>query len=78
MPHPSQTVKFLPAALSLSKPGGWIHYYRHVSAYDLAEAQVALTAELRGVAGGGVSFELRKVREIGPRYLELVADIHLA
>jgi tRNA (guanine37-N1)-methyltransferase len=78
MPHPSQSDRFLPAALRLARPGGWIHYYRHVSGYDLSEADEVIGAELHEILGEGPTFKTRKVREIGPRYLELVADIHLA
>lgn len=77
MPHPSQSNRFLPVALSLTKPGGWIHYYRHVSGYDLPEAEQALRDELEGMLYGRGRFTMRRVREIGPRYLELVADIQL-
>jgi tRNA (guanine37-N1)-methyltransferase len=77
MPHPSQSDRFLPAAIEMVKPGGWIHYYRHVSGYDLAEAEEELSRELRGMIGEGAKFSGRKVREIGPRYIELVADIHV-
>ena len=38
MPHPSQSNRFLAAARGLLKDGGWIHYYRHVSGADVAEA----------------------------------------
>lgn len=78
MPHPSQSNKFLPVAVTLLKEKGWIHYYRHVSAYDLPEAGRVLTAELRGILGDGPVLTIRRVREIGPRYLELVADIRQA
>jgi tRNA G37 N-methylase Trm5 len=78
MPHPSQSNKFLPAAISMAKEGGWIHYYRHVSAYDLEEAVATLSEELDGILDGKASFKSRKVREIGPRYIELVADIQVA
>jgi len=75
MPHPSQSEKFLAAAMEMVKPGGWIHYYRHVSGYDLEEAEKELSRELKHILGNEVVFSSRKVREIGPRYLELVADI---
>lgn len=77
MPHPSQSDRFLPSALEMVKPGGWIHYYRHVSGYDLSEAEAELARELRRIIGEGVKFNGRKVREIGPRYIELVADIQV-
>jgi tRNA (guanine37-N1)-methyltransferase len=78
MPHPSQSNRFLAVALSMAKEGGWIHYYRHVSAYDLGEAAKVLDEELDGILDGKASYKSRRVREIGPRYIELVADIQVA
>jgi tRNA (guanine37-N1)-methyltransferase len=78
MPHPSQSDRFLGTAKSLLKGGGWIHYYRHVSGADLEEARRTLDVELHGMLGDGAYFTSRKVREIGPHYLELVADIRVA
>jgi tRNA (guanine37-N1)-methyltransferase len=75
MPHPSQSDRFLPTAMTLVKRAGWIHYYRHVSGADVREAQDGLGSELRAAIGERVTFTCRKVREIGPHYLELVADI---
>jgi tRNA (guanine37-N1)-methyltransferase len=77
MPHPSQSDRFLGTASSLLKKGGWIHYYRHVSGANLREAQATLEDELRGLVGTGATRNIRRVREIGPHYLELVADIRL-
>jgi tRNA (guanine37-N1)-methyltransferase len=89
MPHPSQSDRFLGAAVELLKkrtgegaPGaatGWIHYYRHVSGADLEEAESALRGELREKLGAEAVAEIRvrRVRVVGPRYLELVADIRL-
>jgi len=73
MPHPSQSNLFLPAALALAKPGGVIHYYRHVTGRSPEEARENLAKELASF--GLDRFASRKVREIGPRHLELVADI---
>jgi tRNA (guanine37-N1)-methyltransferase len=78
MPHPSQSDRFLAAARRLLKKNGWMHYYRHVSGADVEEAQRGLEVELRGILGEGVVFGSRRVREIGPHYLELVADIQAA
>ena len=75
MPHPSQSDRFLETARGLLKEGGWIHYYRHVPGADVEEARANLNAELGRALGGGASFTSRKVREIGPHYIELVADI---
>ena len=75
MPHPSQSDRFLGTAKALVKEGGWIHYYRHVSGADVEEARANLDSELRRILGDRVTFTSRKVREIGPHYIELVADI---
>ena len=75
MPHPSQSNLFLPAALSMLAAGGVVHYYRHVSGEDVAEAEGNLLEELRGVAPGLSAASVRRVRVIGPRYIELVADL---
>jgi len=77
MPHPSKSDRFLGAAVKLVKDGGWIHYYRHVSGANIAEAREALNVELRQHLGDRAVFTSRKVREIGPHYLELVADVRL-
>ena len=75
MPHPSQSDRFLGTARGLLREGGWIHYYRHVSGADVEEARANLNADLRRILGDRASFTSRKVREIGPHYIELVADI---
>jgi len=75
MPHPSQSNRFLATARGLLKEEGWIHYYRHVSGADVGEARANLEQELRPILGERATFSSRKVREIGPHYIELVADI---
>lgn len=74
MPHPSQSDRYLPVAWKMVKKGGWIHYYRHLSGVDVAEAQGKLDDELRTILGN-VRYSSRRVREIGPHFVELVADI---
>ncbi len=76
MPHPSQSNRFLLTASQMVRPGGRVHYYRHVSAYDIGEAERKLRDEVTDILGARVETDTRRVREIGPRYLELVADIH--
>ncbi len=78
MPHPSQSHRFLETAAKMTRGNGWVHYYRHVSGYDYGEAERELSREVSGILGTGVRFSVRKVREVGPRYLELVADIQVA
>jgi len=78
MPHPSQSDRYLGAARKLLKgDGGWVHYYRHLSGANVGEARARLEEELGRILGAGVVFTSRKVREIGPHYIELVADIHV-
>ena len=75
MPHPSQSNLFLPAALSMLATGGVVHYYRHVSGVDSAEAEGSLVEEVGRIAPEVSVASVRRVRVIGPRYIELVADL---
>ena len=68
MPHPSQSNLFLAAALSMLAPGGVVHYYRHVSGRDVAEAETSLRGEIGEIAPGTSIGSVRRVRGIGPRY----------
>jgi len=77
MPHPSQANLFLPAAVSMLAPGGVIHYYRHVSGEDPTEAEGNLREELERTALGLRLASVRRVRVIGPRYIELVGDLKM-
>ncbi len=77
MPHPSKADKFLAAALALAREGAVIHYYRHVSSENLTEAREVLEEELAPMLPRRSGTKVRKVREVGKRYLELAADITL-
>ena len=78
MPHPSQSNLFLPAALSMLAPGGVVHYYRHMTGRDEAEAEKNLRTELATIRPGLSVGTVRRVRAIGPRYVELCADLKAA
>lgn len=78
MPHPSQADRFLPAALELVKRKSTIHYYRLVLGRTEEEASENLRNELKGLLPRRATFAIRKVREVGPRWLEMVADVRLA
>lgn len=78
MPHPSASDKFLLVALSMTARGGVVHYYRHVLGRNEVEASENLRRELDGLLPRGTTYETRRVREVGPRWLELAADIHAA
>ncbi len=77
MPHPSQSDRFLPAALRLAKKGARIHYYRHVLGKDEEEGTKALKKELTHLLPPKARYSTRIVREVGPRWLELAADVRL-
>lgn len=75
MPHPSQSDLFLPSAVSMLAPGGVAHYYRHTTGRDEAEAEGNLKEEIAAVAPTLSVRSVRRVRVIGPRYIELVAEL---
>ena len=77
MPHPSQSDRFLSTALSLAKKGCRVHYYRHLLGRDEAEGKERLRAELSALLPRRAKSVMRKVREVGPRWIEMVADISL-
>ena len=75
MPLPSEADRFLPTALEMSKKGAVIHYYRHLLGEDEEEAAKALKAELGNLIPRRTRYVVRRVRAVGPRWLEMVADI---
>ena len=75
MPHPAEADKFLRTALNLARQGGTIHYYRHVLGQDEVEAARALRHELSGLLPRRTNYSVRRVREVGPRWVEMVAEI---
>jgi tRNA (guanine37-N1)-methyltransferase len=77
MPHPSQANIFLPTALDMVRRRGVIHYYRHVLGRDEAEAKATLMDELTELLPSRARYTIRRVREIGPRWLEMVAEIRV-
>ncbi len=77
LPLPESADEFLPTALKMSKRGSMIHYYRHVLGRDEIEASDSIRAELVGLLPAGTKYGVRKVREVGPRWVELAADIHV-
>ena len=77
MPHPSQAHKFLATALELAKAGAVIHYYRHVLGRDADEASLKLKEELSGLLPRSARYATRRVRDVGPRWVEMAADVKL-
>jgi tRNA (guanine37-N1)-methyltransferase len=77
MPHPSEADKYLPTAFTMAKKGALIHYYRHLLGEDEAEAEGALRVELSRLVPPKSRYAVRKVREVGPRWVEMVAEIRV-
>ena len=77
LPHPSQADRFLPAALKLAKKGGRLVYYRHLLGVDEKEAAKALRRELKTLLPPQSRSALRRVRDVGPRWVEMAAEIRL-
>jgi tRNA (guanine37-N1)-methyltransferase len=75
MPLPSEADRFLPTALEMARKGAIIHYYRHLLGEDEQEAAKALKAELASLIPKRTRYAVRRVRAVGPRWLEMAADI---
>ena len=75
MPHPSEADAFLPTALGLAGRGAVIHYYRHMLGRDEQEASASLREELATLLPSKTKSRIRTVREVGPRWVELCAEI---
>ncbi|HXW95925.1 MAG TPA: class I SAM-dependent methyltransferase family protein [Nitrososphaerales archaeon] len=76
MPLPSEADRFLSTAIVMAKKGGTIHYYRHVLGENNVEAASSLSEELRALLPPRAVFTTRRVREVGPRWVEMSAEIH--
>ncbi len=77
MPHPSGAMDYLGAAKELLNDGGLIYYYRHVTAPDPEEGRMALQREVDSILGEAHASNIRKVRAVGPRLIEMVAEIRV-
>ncbi len=79
MPLPERAREFLPAAVgSCKKAGATIHYYMHVPQEEFQDRSW-IGRHLEEI-GLGRSYEIllwKRVREVGPRYVQAVADIKL-
>jgi tRNA (guanine37-N1)-methyltransferase len=78
MPLPERAKDFLPPAVEAARVGGTIHYYTHVPLHDFKDKSV-IESELSKVK---LSKKLqliswRKVREVGPRYIQAIADLQV-
>jgi tRNA (guanine37-N1)-methyltransferase len=77
MPLPSDANRYLPTALKLGKKGATIHYYRHLLGENEEEAAASLREELSVLLPRGTMYAVRRVRDVGPRWVEMSAEIRV-
>jgi tRNA (guanine37-N1)-methyltransferase len=77
MPLPSDAKRYLPTALRLAKKGAMIHYYRHLLGENEEEAAASLREELSVLLPRGTNYRVRRVRDVGPRWVEMSAEIRV-
>jgi tRNA (guanine37-N1)-methyltransferase len=75
MPLPSEANRFLHVALAMAKEGGTIHYYRHLLGKNEGEAAEAMSDELSDLLPRRTKYGIRRVRDVGPRWVEMAAEI---
>ncbi len=80
MPLPERADEFLPCAVESCKDGAMIHYYVHVPEEDFHQ-KGWISAHLDQFEIKGSKVEVKnwkKVREVGPRYIQAVADLKVS
>lgn len=80
MPLPERASEFLSYAIASAKdkPGPVIHYYLHVSEEEFYDEEyIANHLSAMNLAREYRVNKWKKVREVGPRYIQAVADIEL-
>ncbi len=80
MPLPERSSEFLSSAITSAKeqPGPIIHYYVHVSEEDFYNENWILKSSGRDEPAKKYKVaKWKKVREVGPRFIQAVADISL-
>ncbi|MHB1908998.1 MAG: class I SAM-dependent methyltransferase [Nitrososphaerales archaeon] len=76
MPLPEQAHKYLSCAFDSAKQGATIHYYLHVAERDFySEGWIEENVKEILQARSHKIAKWKKVREVGPRYIQAVADI---
>lgn len=78
MPLPERSKEFLPDAIQSAKSNALIHYYVHVPAVEFKNP-LWIQDHLKSIiTGRKYKVETwKRVREVGPRYIQAVADIRL-
>jgi tRNA (guanine37-N1)-methyltransferase len=78
MPLPERAKEYLPYAVMAARHNGIIHYFSHVHADSKKESLGVCAEELAALMNA--KYELitsRVVREVGPRFYQVVADIRI-
>ena len=78
MPLPEKANEFLYHAVLALKRSGFIHYYRHSFGTDEWDAASKVIDEVRGSLKNYKILKWKKVREVGPRWFEIVLDIAIS
>ncbi|MCD6511059.1 MAG: class I SAM-dependent methyltransferase family protein [Thaumarchaeota archaeon] len=79
MPLPERANEFLRHATLALKSGGFVHYYRHSFGLDESDAASRVVNEVKALIDK--RFEVlgwRRVREVGPRWFEIVLDLAIS
>jgi tRNA (guanine37-N1)-methyltransferase len=76
MPLPEKAIDYIDAALMALKPKGVIHYYTHVHASKDEDPMEKAAKEVNEKLKLNYEIlETRIVREVGPRWLQIVLDL---
>jgi tRNA (guanine37-N1)-methyltransferase len=77
MPLPERAREFLSSAIEASKRGATIHYYEHVSEENFLNKDWT-QRHIENIGERKLKILLwRRVREVGPRYIQAVADLEV-
>ncbi len=78
MALPERSKEFLPAAILAAKPDARIHYYVHVSEENYIDKNwIRRELESSNLTRNYELVNWKRVREVGPRFIQAVADIKL-
>jgi len=78
MPLPERSSEFLSDAINSARDGAMIHYYVHVPAVEFEDHGWIENHLKERIQGRKYQLRIwKKVREVGPRYIQAVADIAL-
>lgn len=77
MPLPEYAKEFIDYALMGLKGEGIIHYFTHVHANNKRESILRCKEEVSRLFQNSKVLDIRVVRDVGPRFYQLVADLYI-